>query len=130
MDELGEATYERFLSEQEGEQGRLHAHAMNSSTRSLLRYHEYMMRLLCFQPACSKESHIPSDHMHRQARFLSIVDALNHIYGRDTLFFAVQAMARHWKMRQRLLSVRSLYDQAGRIDTGYVTEVGAARTVS
>jgi hypothetical protein len=116
MDELGEATYERFLSEQEGEQGRLHTHAMNSSTRSLLRYHEYMMRLLYFQPACSKESHIPPDDIHRQARFLSIVDALNRIYGRDTLFFAVQAMARHWKMGQRLLSGCSLYDQAGRIE--------------
>jgi DNA polymerase V len=42
----------------------------------------------------------------RQARFMYIVDALNRIYGRDTLFFAVQGIARHWKMRQTMLSGR------------------------
>ncbi len=46
-----------------------------------------------------------SEH-NRQARFMSIVDALNRIYGRDTLFFAVQGIARSWKMRQAMLSGR------------------------
>ncbi len=42
----------------------------------------------------------------RQARFMFIVDAINRIYGRDTLFFAVQGIARNWKMRQQRLSGR------------------------
>jgi len=46
-----------------------------------------------------------SEH-NRQARFMYIVDALNRIYGRDTLFFAVQGIARSWKMRQAMLSGR------------------------
>lgn len=37
---------------------------------------------------------------------MSIVDALNRIYGLDTLFFVVPGIARHWKMRQVLLSGR------------------------
>lgn len=43
----------------------------------------------------------------RQARFMSIVDAINRIYGRETLFFAVQGTTRTWKMRQAMLSGRS-----------------------
>ncbi|SRR5712692_219516 len=42
----------------------------------------------------------------KQARLMYIVDAINHIYGRDTLFFAIQGMTRHWKMRQSHLSSR------------------------
>ncbi len=42
----------------------------------------------------------------RQSRLMFIVDALNRIYGRDTLFFAVQGIARNWKMRQAMLSGR------------------------
>ncbi len=49
------------------------------------------MRLLCFQPACSKESQVLFDQVHRQACFIFIVDALGRIYGRDTLFFTVEA---------------------------------------
>lgn len=45
------------------------------------------------------------DH-YRQARFMFILDALNTIYGRDTLFFAVQGIARPWKMHQSRLSSR------------------------
>ena len=40
----------------------------------------------------------------RQARLMFIVDALNRIYGHDTLFFAVQGWERSWKMRQGKLS--------------------------
>src|SRR5215469_4898014 len=90
MDEPSEATYLMVLSEQEGEQSRLHAHVLSSSPSILLRSHEYMRGLLCFRPARSKESHSLSDHKHRQARFMSIVDALNCIYGRDTPFFTVR----------------------------------------
>lgn len=44
-------------------------------------------------------------HEHyRQARLMYIVDALNRIYGHDTLFFAVQGTLRPWKMRQSRLS--------------------------
>ncbi len=43
---------------------------------------------------------------YKQARLMYIVDAINHIYGRDTLFFAIQGIIRPWKMRQRKLSQR------------------------
>jgi DNA polymerase V len=43
---------------------------------------------------------------YKQARLMCIVDAINHIYGRDTLFFAIQGIIRPWKMRQRKLSQR------------------------
>jgi len=44
-------------------------------------------------------------HEHeRQARLMFIVDAINRIYGHDTLCFAVQGMLRPWKMRQARLS--------------------------
>jgi DNA polymerase V len=33
-----------------------------------------------------------------------LIDAINKIYGRDTLFFAVQGITRPWKMRQSRLS--------------------------
>ena len=41
-----------------------------------------------------------------QSRLMAIVDALNHIFGRDTLFFAAQGITRDWRMRQSLLSPR------------------------
>lgn len=43
---------------------------------------------------------------YRQDHLMAIVDALNSIFGRDTLFFAVQGVARTWKMRQVRLSSR------------------------
>ena len=43
---------------------------------------------------------------YRQARFMAIVDALNNIYGHDTLLFAIQGITRSWKMRQLKLSNR------------------------
>jgi DNA polymerase V len=43
---------------------------------------------------------------YKQARLMSIVDAINKIYGRDTLFFAIQGITRSWKMRQSRLSSR------------------------
>jgi DNA polymerase V len=60
------------------------------------------------------EEHVQPDlfgefslHEHyQQSRFMSIVDALNRVYGRDTLFFAVQGISRSWKMRQSHLSSR------------------------
>src|SRR5712691_4645323 len=42
----------------------------------------------------------------RQARFMAIVDAINRIYGRDTLVVATQGITRSWKMRQLRLSPR------------------------
>lgn len=44
----------------------------------------------------------------RQGRLMAIVDAINRIYGRDTLMFAVQGITRNWKMRQGKLSGRYL----------------------
>jgi DNA polymerase V len=38
-------------------------------------------------------------HM-REGRLMMIADAINRIYGRDTIFFAVQGRERHWTMRQ------------------------------
>jgi DNA polymerase V len=35
---------------------------------------------------------------------MAIVDAINKIYGRDTLIFAIQGISRSWKMRQLKLS--------------------------
>ena len=46
-----------------------------------------------------------NDHL-RQARLMYIVDAINRIYGRDTLFFAIQGITRPWAMRQMHLSAR------------------------
>jgi len=46
------------------------------------------------------------DQHYKKLRLMSIVDALNTIYGRDTLFFAVQGSTRSWKMRQSRLSPR------------------------
>ncbi len=46
-----------------------------------------------------------SEHQ-RQGRLMAIVDAINRIYGRDTLTFAVQGITRSWGMRQSFLSGR------------------------
>jgi DNA polymerase V len=35
---------------------------------------------------------------------MAIVDAINNIYGRDTLIFAIQGVTKSWKMRQLNLS--------------------------
>ena len=43
---------------------------------------------------------------YRQARFMAIIDALNTIYGHNTLLFAIQGMTRSWKMRQLKLTNR------------------------
>lgn len=40
----------------------------------------------------------------REARLMAIVDAINRIYGRDTLFLAVQGATRTWAMQRRRLS--------------------------
>jgi len=45
------------------------------------------------------------EHYH-QGRLMAIVDALNRVFGRDTLFFATQGIARDWRMRQTMLSQR------------------------
>lgn len=45
---------------------------------------------------------------YRQGRLMVIVDAINRIYGRDTLVFAIQGITRRWKMRQGKLSGRYL----------------------
>ncbi len=47
------------------------------------------------------------DQHQRQARLMSLVDAINRIYGHDTLFFAIQGIDRRWAMRQSHLSPRS-----------------------
>jgi DNA polymerase V len=43
---------------------------------------------------------------YRKAKLMAVVDAINAIYGRDSLFFAVQGSSRPWKMRQSKLSGR------------------------
>jgi len=43
---------------------------------------------------------------YQQVRLMYIVDAINRVYGRDTLFFAVQGVVRPWRMRQSQLSGR------------------------
>jgi DNA polymerase V len=44
-----------------------------------------------------------SEHQ-RQGRLMAIVDAINRIYGRDTLTFAIQGVTRSWGMRRSFLS--------------------------
>ena len=44
--------------------------------------------------------------LYKQARLMMIVDAINSIYGRDTLIFAIQGVTRSWKMKQLKLSSR------------------------
>jgi DNA polymerase V len=43
---------------------------------------------------------------YRKAKLMAVVDAINAIYGRDSLLFAVQGSSRPWKMRQSQLSGR------------------------
>jgi DNA polymerase V len=43
---------------------------------------------------------------YRQARLMAVVDAINSIYGKDTLTLAIQGMTRSWKMKQLKLSSR------------------------
>lgn len=42
----------------------------------------------------------------RQGRLMLIMDAINRVYGRDTLFFVVQGTERAWAMRRSYLSAR------------------------
>jgi DNA polymerase V len=42
----------------------------------------------------------------REARLMLIVDAINKVYGRDTVFLAVQGATRAWAMQRRRLSPR------------------------
>ena len=43
---------------------------------------------------------------YRKAKLMAAVDAINAIYGRDSLYFAVQGSSRPWKMKQSQLSGR------------------------
>jgi DNA polymerase V len=43
---------------------------------------------------------------YKQARLMLIVDLLNRIYGRDTLFFAREGITRGWSMQRHKLSQR------------------------
>ena len=42
----------------------------------------------------------------KKARLMFFVDVINRIYGRDTLFFAIQGTHRPWRMQQHKLSPR------------------------
>jgi DNA polymerase V len=42
----------------------------------------------------------------RRAKLMAVIDAINAIYGRDSLYCAVQGSIRPWKMRQSKLSGR------------------------
>jgi len=46
-----------------------------------------------------------SDH-YQQARLMALVDAINRIFGRGTLVFAVEGITRNWQMKQRHRSPR------------------------
>ena len=56
------------------------------------------------QPDLFGEVSLPEHYC--QSRLMAIVDALNHIFGRDTLFFGAQGITRDWRMRQTMLSQR------------------------
>jgi len=43
---------------------------------------------------------------YRQARLMAVVDAMNRLFGRGTLVFAVQGLQHNWRMRQERLSPR------------------------
>ena len=45
---------------------------------------------------------------YRQAYLCAVVDAINRIWGRDTIIFAAQGFERSWRMRQSFLSGRFL----------------------
>jgi hypothetical protein len=42
----------------------------------------------------------------KKARMMFVVDIINRLYGRDTLFFAIQGITRPWRMQQHKLSHR------------------------
>lgn len=54
------------------------------------------------QPDLFGDFNLPEHY--RQARLMAVVDAINRIYGRDSLIFAIQGVTRTWKMRQLKLS--------------------------
>lgn len=70
------------------------------------------------QPDLFGEFSIP-EHT-QQARLMAIVDAINQIYGRNTLFFAAQGLSRPWKMQQHRLSARftTRWDEILTIENG------------
>jgi hypothetical protein len=37
---------------------------------------------------------------YRKPKLMAVMDAINTIYGRDSLFFALQCSNRSWKMRE------------------------------
>ncbi len=41
---------------------------------------------------------------YREAQLMAVVDAINRIYGRNTLIFAIQGISQRWRMRQLKLS--------------------------
>jgi DNA polymerase V len=43
---------------------------------------------------------------YRQAKLMAVVDAINRIFGRGTLVFALQGFAHIWRMWQEQLSPR------------------------
>src|SRR5260370_18956280 len=61
-------------------------------------------------PQSSVQPHLFADcnltELYKQARLMMIVDAINSIYGRDTLIFAIQGVTRSWKMQQLKSSSR------------------------
>lgn len=60
------------------------------------------------------------DSHQRHARLMCIVDAINRIYGRDTLSFAVQGITRPWAMRRLHVSPHftTLWDEIIAVSVG------------
>jgi hypothetical protein len=103
----------------------MHQHLFGRTTTShshLQRLaHQLLIIVLAHGPADHQTRKEIQDHRHvqpdlfgdvslydyyRKAKLMAVVDAINAIYGRDSLFFAVQGSSRPWKMRQSKLSGR------------------------
>jgi DNA polymerase V len=89
--------------------------ALNAMYRESYRYKKCGVYLSKITPLDAVQPDLFGDYSllqhQREARLVAIVDAINRIYGRDTLFFAVQGSTRPWAMRQSHLSpLTALYD--------------------
>jgi DNA polymerase V len=81
---------------------------LNAMYRDGYRYYKAGVSLTRLSPQSSIQPDLFGEFSlqehYKQARFMAIVDAINKIYGRDTLIFAIQGISRSWKMRQLKLS--------------------------
>ncbi len=83
-------------------------HALKQIYQDGFKYHKAGVYLTKITPQSALQPDLFGDfsltEQYKKARLMLVVDAINRIYGRDTLFFAIQGITRKWRMRQLKLS--------------------------